>query len=200
METLEAIEKRRSIRRYSSTPVPGELLNKLLEAARLAPSTSNTQSWKFKVVTDPGARRELREAAHGQKFVEQAPAIIACCMDFNAFEDRGKRTLELVMTGAVRPSLEMVLRAVRGGKDREFDPERVVINGVMNVSIAAEHIALAATSLGLGTCWVRAFDAAEVERIIGVPEGVKVLSLMTIGYPAEEPAARPRRPMEEIIL
>ena len=198
MDTIEAIEKRRSIRRYSGKEVPAELLDRLLEAARLAPSTSNTQSWKFKVVTDPDARKALREAAYGQKFVERAPAVIACCLDFNAFEERGKRTLELVVKGAVRPSLEMVLRTVRGGKDREFDPERVVINGVMNVSIAAEHIVLAATSLGLGTCWVRAFEAAEVERVVGVPEGVRVLCLLTVGYPAEEPAARPRRSIEEV--
>lgn len=200
MEVLEAVEKRRSIRKYTGAPVPPELLNRLLEAARLAPSTSNTQSWKFKVVTDPEHLSELREASFGQKFVERAGVVIACCIDFTAFEERGRRMLELVFKGGVRPSLEMMLRSVRGGKDGEFDPERTLINGVVNVSIATEHIVLAATALGLGTCWVRAFEAEKVERMIGVPEGVKVLSLLTVGYPAEEPAPRPRRPLDEILL
>ena len=136
MEVLEAVEKRRSIRKYTGAPVPPELLNRLLEAARLAPSTSNTQSWKFKVVTDPEHLSELREASFGQKFVERAGVVIACCIDFQAFEERGRRMLELVFKGGVRPSLEMMLRSVRGGKDGEFDPERTLINGVVNVSIA----------------------------------------------------------------
>lgn len=200
MDVFEAIEKRRSIRKYKDTPVPGELIEKLLEAARLSPSTSNTQSWKFKVVTDPHTRKRIRELAYGQKFVEQAPAVIACCLDFDAFAQKGRRTLELVLKGKVRPSLEMMLRSVVGTKDKEFDPERVVINGTINVAIAGEHMALAATALGLGTCWVRAFDAPEVEGILDLPEGVKVLALMTVGYPDEEPPARPRHALYEITL
>jgi nitroreductase len=200
VETLEAMQKRRSIRRYRPDAIPDEHLGKLLDAARIAPSTSNTQSWKFKVVTDRETRQKIREAAYGQRFVEEAPAVIACCIDFDAFKERGKQTLRLVLTGKVRPSLEMMLRAVRGGKDAEFDPERVVINAVMNVTIAAEHIVLAATSLGLGTCWVRAFEAPEVERILELPDAVKSLALLTVGYPAESPAPRPRRSLEEIVL
>lgn len=199
MDVTQAIEKRRSIRKYRSDPVPGELLDRLLDSARLAPSTSNTQSWKFKVITDAGTRIAIQQAAYAQKFVGQAPVLIACCVDFNAFKDKGKQALKLVMSGAVRPSMEMILRSVKGGKDKDFDPERVVINGVMNVSIATEHVALAAVEAGLGTCWVRAFDAAKVERILGLPEGVTVLCLMTLGYPDQEPAARPRRRLDEIL-
>ena len=169
MDLFEAIEARRSIRKYTGEPVPDELLEKVLKAARVAPSTSNTQSWKFRVVTDAGTRKKLKELAFGQKFVEEAPVVIACCLDFEAFADRGKRTLELVLKGRVRPSLEMMLRSVRGGRDKEFDPERVIVNGAINVSIAVEHMALAATALGLGTCWVRAFEAAKVEELLGHP-------------------------------
>jgi len=196
MEVFEAIEKRRSIRKYKDEPIPEDLMNRLLEAARLAPSSGNTQSWKFKVITDLETRKKLKDLALGQKFVEEAPAVIACCVDFNAFGERGKEALKLVLSGAARPSMGMILRSVRSRKDK--DPERVVVNGVINVSIATEHIALAATELGLGTCWIRAFDADGVEELLALPDGVSVLCLMTVGYPAQEPPPRPRVPLEEI--
>jgi len=199
MDVFEAIEARRSIRRYKDKPVPPEMLDKVLEAARIAPSTSNTQSWKFKVVTDPAVRKQIRDSAYGQRFIEQAPVVIACCLDFDAFKERGRQTLRLVMSG-VRPSLEMMLRSVKGSKSKDFDPERVVINGTMNVSIAVEHMILAAQELGLGTCWVRAFDAPAIAEILDLPQSVAVLSLLPIGWPDESPKARPRKEMEEILI
>lgn len=199
MDVLEAIDKRRSVRKYKDKAVPDRLLRQVLEAARLAPSTSNTQSWKFKIVTDDETRREIRESAYGQRFIEEAPVVIACCLDFEAFKERGKQTMKLVLKG-VRPSLEMVLRSVKGGKDKEFEAERVVVNGIINVSIATEHMALAATGLGLGTCWVRAFDHKAVSKILDLPDTVALVALVTLGYPAQSPNARPRKPLDELLL
>jgi len=198
VDVLEAIEARRSIRKYTDEPVPPEMIDRLLEAARAAPSTSNTQSWKFKVITDPRTRARIKDVAYGQKFVARAPVIIACCLDLDAFKEKGKQTLKLVLSGAVRPSMEMILRAARGGKDSEFSPERVVINGTINVAIATEHIVLAATALGLGTCWIRAFDAPAVQEILAIPERLTIVCLLTVGYPDQSPPARPRRSLDEI--
>ena len=198
MEVFEAIEKRRSIRKYKDEPIPEDVMNRLLEAARLAPSSSNTQSWKFKVITDLETRKKLKELALGQKFVEEAPAVIACCVDFNAFGERGKEVLKLVMSGAVRPTMSQIMQTVRRGKGSGTDTERVVVNGIVNVSIATEHIALAATELGLGTCWVRAFDAVGVEKLLALPDGVSIVCLMPVGYPAQDPPPRPRVSLEEI--
>jgi nitroreductase len=199
MDVFEAIEARRSIRRFKNQPVPDELIDKVLEAARIAPSTSNTQSWKFLVVKDPETRRLIRDSAYGQRFIEQAPVVIACCVDFEAFKERGRQTLKLLMRG-VRPSLEMILRSVRGSKDKDFDPERVVINGTMNVTIAVEHMILAAEALGLGTCWVRAFDAEGVAKALDLPENLALLNLLPLGYPDESPRPRPRKSMDEILI
>lgn len=76
MEVSEAIRKRQSIRAYENKPVPEEKLNRVLEAARLAPSASNRQNWKFVVVKDAQRRHELGMAANGQSFVGEAPVII----------------------------------------------------------------------------------------------------------------------------
>ena len=199
MDVFEAIEARRSVRKYKKKRPTDEMIDKVLEAARIAPSTSNTQSWKFKVVTDPALRKRIREVAYGQRFVEEAPVVIVCCLDFEAFKERGRQTLKLVMRG-VRPSLEMVLRSVKGNKDKDFDPERVVINGTMNVTIAVEHMILTAQSLGLATCWVRAFDPSAVGEMLDLPEELVIVNLLTLGYPDQKPAARPRKKLEEILL
>jgi len=66
--------------------------------------------------------------------------------------------------------------------------------------IATEHIALQAVEEGLGTCWVGAFDEAEVKRVLKVPEKLRVVCLLPIGKPAEAPAARPRKPLTELFF
>jgi nitroreductase len=77
MELMEAIAKRESVRSYEDRPVPEEKLLKVLEAARLAPSASNRQRYKFIVVRDAERRRQLSRATGGQRHVAQAPVVIA---------------------------------------------------------------------------------------------------------------------------
>ncbi len=79
MDVLSAIRERRSIRSYADSPVEPEKLEKVLEAARLAPSASNRQNWKFVVVQDKATIARLVEACNGQAFVGQAPVFIAAC-------------------------------------------------------------------------------------------------------------------------
>ncbi|MEJ5185809.1 MAG: nitroreductase family protein [Candidatus Geothermincolales bacterium] len=198
MEVMEAIAARRSIRRYQPREVPEGLLRQVLEAGRLAPSASNLQTWKFKVVTDPGTRKALREAAHNQRFVEEAPVVIVACADLLALGDRAKRTLELLRARAVRPSAGMILWYLR--KKGDSDGERGFLHAVINVTIAVENMVLAATSLGLGTCWVRAFEEERVAEILSLPPEYPPIFLLPLGYPAEDPGPRPRKSLEEILI
>lgn len=81
MDIFEAISKRYSCRAYQDRPVEADKLNKILEAARLAPSAKNLQEWRFVVVTDTALRQRLCVAANNQAFVGQAPVVIvACCV------------------------------------------------------------------------------------------------------------------------
>ena len=77
VEVLEAIEKRKSIRSYKDKPIPENKLQKVLEAARLAPSGGNSQQRKFVVVRDVEKRKQLSKAANGQAHVAGAPVVIA---------------------------------------------------------------------------------------------------------------------------
>jgi len=69
----------------------------------------------------------------------------------------------------------------------------------VDLAIALEHIVLEAVELGLGTCWIGAFDEDEVKKILKIPPDKKVVALLTVGIPSESPAARPRKALEEII-
>ncbi len=79
MDVLQALATRRSVRHYSEKPVEEEKLELVLEAARLSPSASNQQNWKFIVVRDPQTRQDVVDACPGQTFVGEAPVILVCC-------------------------------------------------------------------------------------------------------------------------
>ncbi len=81
MDVLKAINGRRSIRAFKSEDVPPEVVEKLVDAARLAPSAGNIQPWEFVIVRRTGIKRRLVEAALGQAFIEEAPVVIVVCAD-----------------------------------------------------------------------------------------------------------------------
>lgn len=79
MSVLDAIKKRSSIRKYKGDSIPEDLLLRVLEAVRLAPSAKNLQPWKFIIVKDKDLKEKLAEAASGQYFIAQAPLIVVGC-------------------------------------------------------------------------------------------------------------------------
>jgi nitroreductase len=82
-------------------------------------------------------------------------------------------------------------------------PDRIMSCGIpgdpVDVAIAMEHLSLAATAEGLATCWIGAFSQDDVREVLGVPRTAKVIELMTLGYPADGPRAKTRKPLSEII-
>ena len=79
MSLLKIIKGRRSVRRYKSDPIPEDVLERVLDAARFAPSGKNLQPWKFIIVKDESLKNGLVQAAVGQSFISQAPLIIVAC-------------------------------------------------------------------------------------------------------------------------
>jgi nitroreductase len=186
MELMEAIKGRRSIRKYRTDPVPEEALQTVLEAARWAPSWSNTQCWRLVVVRDKETKSKLADTLKGIKAgktnpadeaVRTAPVVIAICA-------------ELGVTGYYRDeSGENKLATDKGESWFMFD-----------VALAAQNMSLAAHSLGLGTVHTGLLDAAEAARILGLPENVVLVELLPLGLPDEQPAARPRKEINEFVF
>ena len=168
MDVLEAIKRRRSIRAFQKSDVAPEIVEKLIDAARWAPSAGNIQPWEFIIVRNPEIKRNLAKAALNQSFIEEAPVVIVVCADeFRSSQGYGVRGKTLYC--------------------------------IQDTAAATQNIHLAAYSLGLGTCWVGAFNEEEARRILEIPQGVRPVAIIPVGYPAEKPSARNRRPLNQII-
>ena len=107
MDVFEAIQERRSIRSYQDTPVPREIMEKILEAGRLAPSAKNCEPWHFIAVTD-AAKRKALSGGTWAKFLAQSPLVIVACGDKKASPDWYAIDVALAMEN-------MVLTAVSEG-------------------------------------------------------------------------------------
>lgn len=200
LTTKEAIEKRRSIRKFKPDPVADDVLGELLDAARLAPSGSNAQPWRFKIVQDNETKEKLVRTAYDQTFIAEAPVVIVCCADIGGYLNGVVSGLQdLGRIGAVEDRIvHIVLERTDRMQKMSFDQfsQRIAFN----VAIAIEHIVLRALDFGLGTCWVRLIDEQAIRAIFGWDETVSVVALLPIGYPEESPVPRKRRAVEEILI
>ena len=199
MNVSEAIRKRRSIRKFKPDPIPEEKIRLLLESARLAPSGTNTQPWRFIVVKDDDTKRELQEAAHNQRHIKSAPVIIVCCADLKAFKEFPERVDELIESGALpERTREVFIPYLSKGMDT-VTKDALMIAAAANVAIAVEHIVLQAVEIGLGTCWVRWYEDNKIKEILDIPKHVEVMALLPVGVPDEEPSQRPRQELNKIV-
>lgn len=169
---LEVIRQRYSVREYLDQPVEDEKIRLLLEAARLAPSAQNLQPWRFIVVRERRLIESLsRCALPGTRFA-------------NAWMSRAPCVI--VGCGEPHPLVHLVYR----------------VFGVnllpLDIGIAMEHIVLAATELGLGTCWIGWFSERKVKSLLSIPKRLRVIALLTVGYPKGQRTPRSRKPLEEI--
>ena len=200
MDVSEAIRKRRSTRKFKPDPIPEEKIRLLLESARLAPSGTNTQPWRFIVIKDNDTKKKLQEAAHNQRHIKRAPVIIACCADLKAFKAFPERVDELIKSGALpERTREVFVPYLKKGMDT-VTKDALMVAAAANVAIAVEHIVLQAVEIGLGTCWVRWYEDNKVKEILDIPEHVEVMALLPVGIPDEAPSSRPRLSLDKIVF
>ena len=200
MEFIDVLHSRRSIRKFKRTPVADELIKELLEAARLAPSGTNLQPWRFVVIKSEEKRRAL--LGHTVSFVTKAPVVIACCVDLTTYNiHKPERVKELTKAG-VFSGIDLNFTdsdkywRERGAMDMAAIREYVSIN----CAVAVEHLVLRATDLGLGTCWVMMFDHDPVHKIIDLADNLFVLALIPVGYAEQSYLPRPRLPLKELLI
>ena len=199
MDVSEAIRKRRSIRKFKPDPIPEEKIRLLLESARLAPSGTNTQPWRFIVIKDNDTKKKLQEAAHNQRHIGRAPVIIVCCADLKAFKEFPERVDELIESGALpERTREVFIPYLKKGMDT-VTKDALMVAAAANIAIAVEHIVLQAVEIGLGTCWVRWYEDDKVKEILDIPEHVEVMALLPIGVPDEDPSRRPRLELDQLV-
>ncbi len=167
MDVFETFMNRRSVRSYAQNPVPNEVLVKILDAARLAPSAGRKQPWHFIIVKDEEKRARIARGCRFGRFLSESPVVIIACGD-------------------------------KKGSPRWY---------AVDTAIALEHIVLAATALGLGTCWIGMFDEKDIHEMLDLPENFKIIALMALGYPRKTVdlsskilnVVRPKKKLEDIV-
>jgi len=166
MHVQDAMKIRKSVRSYKNQPVEKEKIQRILEAAQIAPSAMNLQEWRIVVVTDNSTiKRIVSGAVPSQKFITEAPVLFVCCAE----TDKAN---------------------MKCGHPRY----------AVDLSIAVDHMMLAAVEVDLGTCWIGGFSQQPVKDILNIPEEIEVFSLLPIGYPTDpETAAKKRKLIDEIV-
>lgn len=205
LNVQEAIQARRSIRKYLSDDVPDEFIEQMLDAARLAPSACNNQPWRFSVVKQTNVKREICHLLKGQRFVEEAPVVIVCFADLSRFSQEAQRNSwkELNECG-IAQTLSGELAQEQFWEQRASavpTRDQMVNSAVRNVFIAIEHLVLMATALGLGTCWLGVTDNPGFKRLFELPDNLVSVAVIPVGYPAGKiPSQRPRMSRDEMLI
>ena len=173
------IFKHRSVRRYKPTPIPEDVLKNILEAASRASTCGNMQLYSLVVSQSEEMRRRLSPCHFNQPMVMQAPCVVTVCADIHRFS--------------------MWCRQRKA--DPVYDNFAWFMNAVTDALLAAQNLILQAEYHGLGICVLGTtlYTAAEIAKILTLPEGVVPVTAVVIGYPDETPALTDRLPLEAVV-
>lgn len=187
MQTLEAIAQRRSIRKFRDTPVTDEQIRALLHAATLAPSGKNAQPWRFAVV-------------RGEKRAEMIATMRAGMEAAKAHgADLGSSPWTVqIMEKA--PVTIFVFNDDLENADLSYSMRDIISNSVnvQSIGAAIQNLLLAAHDMGLGTLWICDVFYAYLELCEWLGETHQLVAAVAVGYPDEEPDARPRKSVDEV--
>jgi len=169
LDLWEAIKNRRSIRKFSDKKVSGDIITKILDAARWAPSACNRQLWEFVVVSKAETKKRIAdEACFKQKFLTQAPVLIVVFYDES--KERKKET-----------------------GPKKHDSIQSAAAAIQNLHLSAYSLGLG--SLWVGAIK----HMLQLNKILQVPLSLRPIAIVALGYPAEHPPAPQRRNMESFI-
>lgn len=168
MTFLDLVKTRQSDRKYLDIPVERQKIERCLEAARLAPSASNSQPWEFIVVDEPDLKNKIAHATYG-------PAI-----SFNRWVPTAP---VMVVLNSWRPNLFMALGGII--KNRQFN--------LIDAGIAAEHFCLQAAEEGLGSCMLGWFQTRKIMKLLNIKLPKKPVLIITLGYSGHETIREKKR-------
>lgn len=195
MDTLKAIEVRRSVKHYDASHEMSEAeIRQLFEATLLSPTSFNMQNWRFVVVADPEKRAAIRAAAWDQAQVTEASITVLLCANLHSHENA-----ERYWVNAPEPVRNVLVPMI--APFYENSPELQRDEAMRSVGIAAQTIMLAAKAMGYDSCPMIGFDPVKVAEIIGLPENHVLGMMITVGK-ALKPA-NPRGgqlPYEEVVF
>jgi nitroreductase len=206
MDLFDAIKGRTSIRRFKQTPVPDEDIRKILDAGRLAPSANNTQPWSFLVIKDRTMLATMAEAVRQQidrmiphaEDDKQAQRLAAYKGTYYTFFENAPAVIAVFLEGYDAGTEKILAKMGYPAEDiKRLRPAP----GLQSVAAAVEHMLLAAHALGYGSCWMTGPLVAQeaFEKLLGYGKEKFIAALLPVGVPEENPQARPRRALSELM-
>jgi nitroreductase len=206
MDLFDAISGRKSIRRFKQSPVPDEDIKKILDAGRRAPSANNTQPWSFLVVKDRARLKKMADATRAMldrmvPFAEderQAQRLAAYKSTYYTFFEHAP-VLIVVFHEAYDAGTDRLL--ARMGYSAQDVAKLRPSPGLQSVSAAVQNMLLAIHALGYGSCWMTGPIVAQeaFAEFLGSGKERSIAALLPVGVPDEDPPARNRRPLEELL-
>ena len=196
MNTLEAIEQRRSVKHYDPDHrFSDEEIETILSHAILSPSSFNIQNWRLVHVTDPELRKNLRAAAWDQAQVTDASMLLVICADVKAWERDPGRYWKNAPDAAQDMIVPMIDSFYRDKEQLQRD------EGLRSAGIVAQTMMLTAKSMGYDSCPMIGFDPDSVAKLVQLPEDHIVGLLLAIGKPTKEAQGRGGQvPLSEIVI
>lgn len=186
---INLLQNRFSCRKFQDKPIPEEVIEELLEAARLSPSGGNEQPWRFGVITDPGLIAQIAEVSHKQTWIADAPLLIVLCTCFVS-DERGGRDIQKQRFPEYAESIDtMEQRLYRALNQEEHQTK-----------IAGTHMALAALEHGVHSCWVSRFEVTRVAELLHLPDDCLPSEILVFGYPEKPRKPAKKKPKEEIVF
>ncbi len=185
----ELLKRRVSVRRFRNKPVPEDIVEEMLEAARLSPSGGNEQPWMFGVITDCSLIEQIAKIAHEQEWIARAPLIIVLCTI--CVEDaRGGRDIQFHRYPKYAKEIDEIPQSLYWMLNQE--EHQTKIPGTHMVLVALEH--------GVGSCWVSRFDVKRLAQLLNLPSHCLPSELLVFGYPEFEQEPRRKKSLEEIVF
>ena len=189
---LDAVIKRRSIRKYKEEEIPACLVEEVLRAGLLAPSSKNRQPWKFIVVTGRSKAEMLEVFRQGLEREEKSPMLPESAQYISGAE----YTLQVMKQA---PVVIFIVNTLGLELNRDLTPEERIFElcNAQSIGAAIENMTLTAADLGLGSLWICDTCFAYQELNGWLDAGGELFAALALGYADEEPAARPRKSLEE---
>jgi len=190
----EAIETRRSIRKFVQEPLDQADLREILHLASLAPSANNVQTWRVAVIQNPDLQTKLQEASYNQGQVTSAPAVLVVYSDMEDALNTIEQTLPASMSEQERQTRAEGFRKNFAGMDVAQRGQW----GLAQANIAFGFLMLAARSLDYDTVPMLGFQPDKVKELLGLPEHVQFAGLLPLGKRAEDGFPHHRHAVERV--
>ena len=178
----EAIESRRSIRKFLEKSISNEEIKQILGLVRLTPSAWNTQPWRFHVISDTKLKEKLQEAAYGNEQITSAPAVLLVTSDMEDVMENLSETIHPGLTDERRSKELMNLTALFGNMSKEERGKW----GLTQTNIALGFLLISIQGLGYASSPMLGFDSEKVKEILNLPDHVKFVAMVAFGHPDSE--------------